>query len=87
MVATQNFDTLSIIWTFSLRGVLTFVVLYPSVIFLVLSHEKIFKKYLQKCEGCIHFSEILYSRRTCMRICGVHYSCQHGSYRTIQSCE
>ncbi len=25
MVATQNIDTLGLIWTFSLRGVLTFV--------------------------------------------------------------
>ncbi len=87
MVATQNIDTLGPIWTFSLRGVLTFLAsgldinccvfsyfegtanlhCYTSwtftnlncskVSFLQCCHMK--RKYLQKCEGCTHFCEIL----------------------------
>ncbi len=89
MVATQNIDTLGPIWTFSPRGVHTFVAsgldmngcvlsyfdgtanlhCYTSctlttlhcskVSFLQYGHIKMIK-YLQKCEGCTHFCEILY---------------------------
>ncbi len=89
MVATQNIDTLGPIWTFSLRGVLTFVAsgldingcvlsyfegtanlhCYTSctlttlhcskMSFLQCCHMKDIIKYLQKCEGCTHFCEIL----------------------------
>ncbi len=91
IVVTQNIDTLGPIWTYSLRGVLTFVAsgldnngcmlsyfegtanfqCYTSctlttlhcskVSFLQCCHMKIYIiKYLQKCEGCTHFCEILY---------------------------
>ncbi len=90
MVATQNMDTLGPIWTFSLRGVLTFVGSILDINGCVLSyfegtanvhcytsctldtlhcskvsfpqccHMKDIIKYLQKCEGCTHFCEILY---------------------------
>ncbi len=87
MVATQNIDTLGPIWTFSLRSVLTFVVLWCWVIlrgqqiytviqavhsllyivakchfYSVVTWKDIIK-YLQKCEGCTHFCEILYFRK------------------------
>ncbi len=91
MVATQNIDTLGPIWTFSLRGVLTFMargldmngcvfsyfemtallhcyiipvhsLLYIAAkchFFSIVTWKDIIK-YLQKCEGCTHFCEILY---------------------------
>ncbi len=83
MVATQN--TLGPIWTFSLRGVLTFVAsglningcvlsyfegtanlhCYTSCTLTTLHCSKVsflqcyHIKYLQTCEGCTHFCEIL----------------------------
>ncbi len=105
MAATQNIDTLGPIWTFSLRGVLTFVTsdldingcvlsyiegtanvhCYTSctlttlhcskVSFLQCCHMKSFNKYLQKCEGCTHFCEILY---VCMvRFVDIHTKISH----------
>ncbi len=82
-----NIDTLGPIWTFSLRGVLTFVAsgldingcvlsyfegtanlhCYTSCTLTTLHCSKVsfvtwkyIIKYLQKCEGCTHFCEILY---------------------------
>ncbi len=76
MVATQNIDTLGPIWTFSLRGVLTFVASGLDINGCVLSYfegtanlhcyisytlTKLHKvSFLQCCEGCTHFCEILY---------------------------
>ncbi len=54
MVATQNNDTLGPIWTFSLRGVLTFVVSGLDINGCVLSYI-----------GCTHFCEILYDTISC----------------------
>ncbi len=89
MVAQHNIDTLGPIWTFSLRGVLTFVAsgldingcvmsyfegtetytviqAVHSLLFIVAKCNffsvvtwKNIIKYLQKCEGCTHFCEIL----------------------------
>ncbi len=90
MVATQNIDTSGPIWTFSLRGILTFVASGSDINGCVLSYFegtanvhciqdvhsllyivakchffsvvtwKYIIKYLQKCEMCTHFCEILY---------------------------
>ncbi len=92
MVAIQNIDTLGPIWTFSLRGVLTFVVSGLDIngcvllwgdskftlLFIQTVHSLLYTvakcslfsvvtwkyiiKYLQKCEGCTHFSEIWYTQ-------------------------
>ncbi len=90
MVSTQNIDTLGPIWTFSPRGVLTFVAsgldingcvfsyfegtanshfstAVHSLLYIVAKCHffsvvtwKYIIKYLQKCEGCTHFCDILY---------------------------